>query len=464
MPSATTITFALAFALCALPASAQTSPHEIEAKKIFSDLIAFRSSEGHDQVRPMAEYIVGRLREAGVPTDDLAEIPMGEAHGLIVRVAGADERLKPILFSSHMDVVDARPEDWQRDPFKLVEEDGFYFGRGATDNKAGVTAMLSTILRLKASSTMPARSLLFAFVGDEETEMKTTQAIAAHPWVKNAEFAINTDAGVGVIGEDGTPLVYQVQGAEKTYATFEITATNSGGHSSKPRSDNAIFDLADAVTKLRHYRFPVMSNALTRSYLAAAGKLTGGPTGKALLRFAADPSDEQAAAVLEADPEYVGTIRTTCVPTRLEAGHADNALPQRAKVTVNCRIFPGVSKDEVQRRLESVVGNSKLSVRLSDGTPESPASEMRPDVMQAIMRWVNRYYPGVPVVPYMESGATDGLYYRAAGIPTFATSGIFRKSSDNFEHGLNERIPVRSFYESLDHIFSLATELGRLRQ
>jgi acetylornithine deacetylase/succinyl-diaminopimelate desuccinylase-like protein len=357
-------------------------------------------------------------------------------------------------------VVDARPEDWQRDPFKLVEENGFYFGRGTTDNKAGVTAMVSTILRFKASGTVPARTLLFAFVGDEETELKTTQAIAAHPWVKGAEFAINTDAGVGVIGENGKPVVYQVQGAEKTYATYEVIATNSGGHSSKPRSDNAIFDLAEAVTKLRHYRFPIMSTALTRSYLAATGKMTEGPTGEALLRFAANPQDARAASVLDADPEYVGTIRTTCIPTRLEAGHADNALPQRAKVTVNCRIFPGVSKDEVQRRLESVIGNPKLAVRLSDGTPESPTSEMRPDVMKAVNRWVNRHYPGVPVVPYMESGASDGLYYRAAGIPTFATSGIFRKSSDNFEHGLNERIPVRSFYESLDHIYSLATELG----
>jgi carboxypeptidase PM20D1 len=345
----------------------------------------------------------------------------------------------------------------------MVEHGGFYFGRGATDNKAGVAALVTTITRFHREHLVPRRTLVFAFVGDEETGMKSTEAIVAHPWVRNAEYAINTDAGIGIIGEDGNPLIYQIQGAEKTYATYEIVATNPGGHSSKPRADNAIFDLARAIERLRTLRFPVQSNGITRAYLAAAGRTTDGPLGDALRRFAANPGDVAAAEVLAADPEYVGTTRTTCIPTRLAAGHADNALPQRAVITVNCRIFPGMSKAEVQRALTEAAADPTLSVGLTVGDPESAVSEMRPDVVAAVTRWVNEHYPGVPVAPYMESGGTDGKVYRAAGIPTYATSGIFRKTSDNFEHGLNERIPVRSFYESLDHIYTLAIELGEAK-
>jgi acetylornithine deacetylase/succinyl-diaminopimelate desuccinylase-like protein len=315
-------------------------------------------------------------------------------------------------------------------------------------------------LRFKNEGLVPARTLLFAFVGDEETAMKTTEAIAAHPWVRSAEFAINTDAGNGIIGEDGKPLIYQVEGAEKTVANFEIIATNPGGHSSKPRADNAIFDLADAIEKLRNYRFPVRSSGITKAYLAAAGKMTPGKLGEALRNFAADPREGAAADLLAQDSEYVGTTRTTCIPTLVTAGHADNALPQKAVATINCRIFPGTSKAQVQATLATIVENPRLTVRLADGTPESDTSEMRDDVRRSVEKWVARHYPGVPVVPYMESGATDGVVYRAAGIPTFATSGIFRKNSDNFEHGLNERIPVRGFYESLNHIYTLAVELG----
>jgi acetylornithine deacetylase/succinyl-diaminopimelate desuccinylase-like protein len=411
----------------------------------------------------MAAHIVGVLRAAGVPAVDIVELPLGEARALIVRVPGSDLKARPVLFSGHMDVVDARPEDWERNPFELVEENGFYFARGATDNKAGITAMIRTIIRLRHERSKPARTLLFAFVGDEETEMKTTELIARHPWVKIAELAINTDAGNGIISEDGKPLIYQIQGAEKTYATFEIIATNPGGHSSKPRSDNAIFDLAEAIARVRAHRFPVQSNGITRSYLAAAGRMTGGQLGEALTRFAANPADAEAAEVLSADPEYVGTTRTTCIPTRLSAGHADNALPQKAVATINCRIFPGTTKAEVQQTLTEVVANPKLALKMSDGLAESPVSEMRPEVLRAVSRWMERHYPGVPIATYMESGATDGLVYRAAGIPTFASSGIFRKNSDNFEHGLNERVPIKSFYESIDHIYSLAVDLGGVR-
>ena len=251
-----------------------------------------------------------------------------------------------------MDVVDARPEDWKRDPYKLIEENGYFFGRGTLDNKAGVVALMSTILRLHKAGAKPRRTLVFAFVGDEETGLDeadgTTRQIAAHPWVKDAEYAINTDAGGGLLAPDGTPMIYLVQGAEKTYATFELTATNPGGHSSRPRADNAIYDLAKAVTRVGEYRFPVMSNDLTRAYLGAVGKGTPGPAGDALKRFAANPEDIAAAEIIGNVPEFAGTTRTTCVATMLNAGHAENALPQKATATVNCRIFPGITVDAVR--------------------------------------------------------------------------------------------------------------------
>jgi len=305
--------------------------------------------------------------------------------------------------------------------------------------------------------------LVFAFVGDEETSMATTRLVAAHDWVKGAEFAINTDAGGGGLGEDGKPLIYLVQGAEKTYATFELTATNQGGHSSRPRKDNAIYDLAHAITKVEGYTFPVMSNALTRAYIGAVGGVLPGAAGQAMKAFSADPANAQAIAAISTDPSFNGTIRTTCVATMLEAGHAENALPQRAKATVNCRIFPGVAVADVQARLTEVVGNPAIKIVAINNPEASPVSEMRPDVMAAITRSIHKRQPGVPISPYLESGGTDGKVYRIAGIPTFATSGLFIRENEMFAHGLNERLPVKSFYDGLEHIHDLAVDLGGVR-
>jgi carboxypeptidase PM20D1 len=451
---------ALAAAALATGASAQTSPHDAKAREIFERVISFRTAKGHGEVPKMAAYLAEMLKAGGVPASDIAMLPLGETVAMLVRLPAAGRAAKkPILFSAHMDVVDARPEDWERDPFKLIEENGTFFGRGTVDNKAGVTAMVSTILGLKAEGFKPARDLVFAFVGDEETSMATTKLIAAHPWVKTAEFAINTDAGGGALSPDGKPLIYLVQGAEKTYATFELTTTNQGGHSSRPRSDNAIYDLTAALAKLQAHRFPVMANGLTRTYLGAVGQAVPGEVGAALRTFAANPQDTKASDRLAQEPEFVGTTRTTCVATMLNAGHAENALPQKATATVNCRIFPGVPVADVQAELARVVGpNVKFKV-LDDPQP-SPVSEMRPDVTAAITRAVHANYPGVPVVPYLESGGTDGKVYRAAGIPTFASSGIFMNQDEMFAHGLNERVPVKAFHQAVDHVYRLAKDLG----
>jgi acetylornithine deacetylase/succinyl-diaminopimelate desuccinylase-like protein len=445
-------------------AAAQTgAAHEAQARAIFEKAISFRTAKGHGQVPAMVEYLQETLRAGGVPAEDIVVIPHEETAGMIVRIAGRDAKARPILFSSHMDVVDARPEDWERDPFKLVEEKGYFFGRGTGDNKAGVTAMVSTILRLKASGKRPRRTLVFGFVGDEETTFGTTRLIAAHDWVKNAEFAINTDAGGGDLSEDGKPVMYLVQGAEKTYATFRLTARNPGGHSSRPRSDNAIYDLAEALVRIKGYQFPAVSNPLTRSYFAALGNVLPGAEGEAMRRFAADPQDAGAIAVLRAAPAHVGTIGTTCVATMLDAGHAENALPQRASATVNCRLFPGVSVESVQATLAQVVANRDLVIEVTGNPTASPVSEPRADVMGAIAKSIHARYPGLPITPYQESGGTDGVIYRGAGIPTFASSGLFFKDSDIFFHGLNERVPVKCFYEGVAHIHDLAVTLGGVK-
>jgi acetylornithine deacetylase/succinyl-diaminopimelate desuccinylase-like protein len=449
-------------ALCG-PAAAQTAPHQVKAREIYAKVISFRTAAGQQQMPAMVAYLVETLQAGGVPDSDIARLDEAGDHAMIVRIPGRKPG-KPILFSAHMDVVDARPEEWQRDPFKLIEENGNFYGRGTTDNKAGVVSLVSTILRIKAEKLKPARELVFAFVGDEETNMNTTRQIAAHPWVKNAEFAINTDAGGGILDEaSGKPLIYLVQGAEKTYATFDIVVTNQGGHSSRPRADNAIYQLAHALEKIEAYRFPVMATDLTRSYLGTVGKAQTGPVGEALRKFAADPTDAAAADELAKSPEFVGTTRTTCVATMLDAGHAENALPQTAKAAVNCRIFPGVAVGSVHDALVAAIADPEVKV-VARGTPEaSPVSEMRPDVMAAITRAVRADYPGVTVAPYLESGATDGKVYRTAGIPTFASSGLFSKPSEMFAHGLNERLPVAAFYRGIDHIYRLAVDLGGAR-
>jgi carboxypeptidase PM20D1 len=431
---------------------------------MFEKVITFRTSIGQGQVPAMVSYLETVLRNAGVSADNIAKLPSGETVAMLVRMPGSDQNAKPILFSAHMDVVDARPEDWKRDPYKLIEEGGFFYGRGTLDNKAGVVALMSTLLRLQKDGKKPRRTLVFAFVGDEETGLDepngTTRKIAAHPWVKGAEYAINTDAGGGLLAPDGRPIIYLVQGAEKTYATFELTATNQGGHSSRPRADNAIHDLARAVTRVGEYKFPVMSNDLTRAYLGAVGKVTPGAGGQALSAFAANPQDAAAAEAIAGNSEFVGTTRTTCVTTMLNAGHAENALPQKATATVNCRIFPGVSVEDVQKQLATVVADPQIGIKVLGAPIVSPVSELRPDIERAIAKSIQKRQPGVPLSPYLESGGTDGMIYRTVGIPTWASSGVFIKPDEMFAHGLDERIPVKSFYDGIEHIHDLAVALG----
>jgi acetylornithine deacetylase/succinyl-diaminopimelate desuccinylase-like protein len=453
------VTLFLAALCIAAPAAAQDAPHRRQARAILERLISFRSAAGQGQVPPLIAYIQQTLRAGGVADADMVVIPHEETAALLVKVRGSNDGA-PILFSAHMDVVDARPEDWERSPFALVEENGYLFGRGVLDNKTGVTSMISTILRMRADRVTPATTLVFAFIGDEETTFGTTRLVAAHPWVRSARYAINTDAGGGMLAPGGQPLVYLVQGAEKTFASFRLTVINPGGHSSRPRDDNAIYDLSRALLRVEQYRFPIMANDLTRAYFGTLGRIVPGAAGQVLTRFAANPEDAEAAEALRRAPEYVGTTRTTCVATMLDAGHAQNALPQRASAVVNCRIFPGIQPEAVRAALVAAIGNEAVRVETMGAPQLSPVSEPRADVMDAIARSIHARYPGVPLTPYLESGGTDGLIYRSAGIPTWASSGMFIKPDEMFAHGLNERIPAASFYAAIEHIHDLALTLS----
>jgi acetylornithine deacetylase/succinyl-diaminopimelate desuccinylase-like protein len=445
----------------------QLTDHQQMAHDIYRDIIGFRTARGHQQVDDMVAYLTKRLSDAGFAQEDLMVTDYdsdGEpTQGLIVRYRGnGSSGDKPIVMLAHMDVVDALPEDWDRDPFTLTEEDGYFFGRGTMDNKYGVANLVGTLIRLKNEGWTPNRDLYLAFSGDEETGMVSTRAQAK--WIaENVDpaFVLNSDAGGTALDDEFKPLAMRVQAAEKTFATFELTVTNPGGHSSRPRSDNAIYELSAALLKLADHKFAVQATPLTRSYFAALGQSVPGELGNAMRAFAENPEDPAAVATLQSNPETVGTLGTTCVATMLRAGHAENALPQSATATVNCRIFPGIGVEKTQAELARVIGNDNVSFKLMAEVTESPVSVLRDDVRAAVAKSLAaRYGKEIPIIPYMESGGTDGMHYRTLGYDTVAISGGASRSQDMYAHGLNERANVDAFYAGLDHWTIILKELA----
>ncbi|MBT7752378.1 MAG: M20/M25/M40 family metallo-hydrolase, partial [Porticoccaceae bacterium] len=394
----------------------------------------------------------------GFPKEDIHVLEIEDTAALVVRYRG-DGSLgkKPISISAHMDVVDALREDWERDPYTLVEENGYYFGRGTVDDKLGMTAVTAGFLRLKAEGWVPGRDLIIAFSGDEETTMNSTKALVnEYRDLTDSEFVLNADAGGATLPEKGgRPASFGMQAAEKTYVTWDMTARNPGGHSSRPRDDNAIYDLANALTKIQAYKFPVSYNDLTRAYFKGTGVNTQGELGKAMRSFASNPKDPAAIATLRANSSYVGTLGTTCVATMLRAGHAENALPQSATATVNCRVFPGTGVEKTLGQLKTVINNPAIEFILLDEVTETDPSPLRADVTAALQKAIDIKYPELEVIPSMSSGGTDGMHFRAAGIPSYGVNGHYGKTSDSFSHGLNERILVESFYDNVAHWYVL---------
>ncbi len=438
------------------------SEHALKTLEIYTRIIEVESSKNLGNVPEIANYLAGELLAAGFPEEDIEVVPLGEAASLIAKYRGDGSSGKaPILLLGHMDVVEALAEDWERPPFELTTDGNYFYARGTTDNKFGVAQLTSTFIRLKKEGFVPNRDLIIAFSGDEETGMDTTRMLAyERPDLAKAEFALNSDAGGGDLDANGQPVIYLMQAAEKTYVTWEMTVTNPGGHSSRPRPDNAIYDLADAITKIQSYRFPVRWSEMTLAYFETTGEQLGGELGDAMIRFANNPSDETASDRLAIESSYVGTTRTTCVVTMLKAGHAENALPQSATATVNCRVFPGVPVEAVKNALVHVIDNDEIEFKQTYEATESPISRLRPDVVAAVKKAVHTRYPGIEVMGYMESGGTDGMHFRKAGIPTWAVSGLFMNPDEMYAHGLNERVPVKGFYDALDHWSIILRELA----
>ena len=448
-------------AVCAQAGGAPTTVPGQMALEILEEAIAVPTVQGRGQVPALAEKLTQRLVAAGFAAEDVQFVTMGETGYLTARYPGRDRAAKPIVVLAHMDVVEADPADWARDPFIPVVEDGFVFGRGAVDNKGDLAMVTAAIIALKGEGWVPARDVVLFFTGDEETQMATTQAGARA--LSNAWLVLNADAGGGELAEDGTPFVYTVQAGEKPYADYRLTATDPGGHSSRPDDTNPIAAMSAALVKVAQYRFPPKLSPLTKAYLEGAAAQQADPAIAAAMRaFAADPSDIAAADLLSAHPEHIGVVRTTCVPTMVDGGHAPNALPQSVRANINCRIFPGTPRSEVQATLTELVADPSISFEFIDnGTIESLESPLDPQIMAALETAVHERAPGLAIIPGMSAGATDSMHFRALDVPALGVSAVFIKAQDEFAHGLDERLPVATLDPGVQQWMTILETIAR---
>lgn len=451
---------------CSMPATAKEAAYskaEAQVLDLSQKAIAIRSVRGDgNRTIDVARLFGDALLAGGWSASDIEITPVDDTAYIIATWKGSNPALKPLVISGHMDVVEAKREDWERDPFVPVVEDGILYGRGASDMKFDGALALSTLIELRRQGFKPKRTIVIEFSGDEETTMKTSAIIAEK--LKNAELVINVDGGGGLLDEaTAKPLFWTWQGAEKTYADYRLEVTNPGGHSSAPRPDNAIVQLSQALVKVGAYKFKAEQNEITKAAFEKAAPFTEKPEVAAAMRaFAANPADENALATLRADPAMVGLVGTTCVPTMLGGGHAENALPQRAFANINCRIFPGHSKEEIMAELGKVIDDPVVKITdVTVGSVASPASPLRPDLMAAVTKAMAKAYPGVPLVPSQSSGASDSMWFRAVGVPSYGLSPTFSKDSESFAHGLNERTRLSNIRPGITYYLSLITDLTK---
>jgi acetylornithine deacetylase/succinyl-diaminopimelate desuccinylase-like protein len=453
---------ALAFVAAAKAAPAGHPAAEAQALDLAQKAIALRSVEGPGNQTPqVAALFRDALVAGGWAPGDIAITPYKDTAYLIARWPGSDPKLKPLVISGHMDVVEAKPADWQRDPFKPVVENGYLYGRGATDMKLDGTIAIASLIELRREGYKPRRDIVIEFSGDEETAMATSAQIAEK--LSNAELVINIDGGGGALDEKtGKPEYFSWQGAEKTYADFKLTVTNPGGHSSEPRDINAIDQLAAALLRIHDHPFTPEVSDLTRAYFQKASQFVDPETGAAMRAFAANPADPKAIAALRANPAMVGRIGTTCVVTMIDGGHALNALPQRAEANINCRIFPGHKPADIMAELARAAADPAVKFTdVTEGSVASGASPMRPDFVQAVEKALAKVYPGTPVFPSMASGASDSMWFRAHGVASYGASPVFIKESEDFSHGLNERTPIANVPPAIDYYLSLIPDLSK---
>ncbi|MGA7917269.1 MAG: M20/M25/M40 family metallo-hydrolase [Candidatus Acidiferrales bacterium] len=432
---------------------------------IFKQLVEINTTDSVGSTTVAADAMAKRLLDAGFPADDVHVLgPNPRKGNLVARIHGTGAQ-KPILFICHLDVVEARREDWSMDPFKFIEKDGYFYGRGTGDIKDGDAFLVTSFIRLKQENYKPDRDLILALTADEEggTSNGVDWLIKNHRDMIEAEYVINPDAGDFEL-DNGKRILVGIQASEKLYQDYDLKVTNPGGHSSLPTAENAIYELAEGLTRLEHYQFPFELNEVTRTYFAREAEILGAQTGADMKAILRDPPDQAAIARLSEVPFYNARIRTTCVATRLEAGHANNALPGMARANVNCRIMPGHSPDEIQATLVKILDNPKIVVThatgLASGGIANPPSPLRPDLMAALQKVSSEMWPGVPIVPVMDAGASDGAISRAAGLPTYGLPGLFMDVDDDRSHGRDERIRVNSFYDGVDFYYRLIKALS----
>jgi acetylornithine deacetylase/succinyl-diaminopimelate desuccinylase-like protein len=458
--------------VCCLLLSAATVPAlaQLDAqtkqlsRDIFQQLIEINTTDSVGNTTVAAKAMAQRLLDAGFAKEDVLVLGPNERKGnMVARIHGTG-RAKPILFIGHLDVVEALRSDWTTDPFQFVEKDGYFYGRGTQDMKESDAVLVTTFIRLKKQGYQPDRDLILALTADEEGGKSNgvDWLLKNHRDLIEAAFVLNSDSG-GVDLEHGKAISFNVEATEKLYGDYQLTATNPGGHSSLPTRDNAIYHIADSLTRLQAYAFPFELNPVTRAYFARMSKLESGQTASDMAAILENPPVAEAVARLSATPKYNSTMRTTCVATRLSGGAANNALPQTAQANVNCRILPGHSQEEIRRQLIQIFNDPKVTVRYVTDAGEAmdtagdskaiPPTALQPEVMQPLEKLVAQMWPGVPVIPVMEAGASDGKITSLAGLPTYGINGIAIDIDDVRAHGKDERVPIDSYYQGVEFYY-----------
>ena len=436
-------------------------PQQQMAKDILRELIEIDTTQAGNTTIA-AEAIAARLRAEGFAEEDIHVIgPTPDRGNLVVRYRGRESSRQPILLLAHLDVVAADPADWELDPFVLTERDGYFIGRGTRDDKDDASIHIANLIRMKREGFQPDRDIIVALTADEELgdQNGVTWLLENHRDLIDAEFAFS-EGGDGVI-RDGEHVANLVQATEKVYLTYVLEKTDPGGHSSVPRKDNAIYRIADALIRIRAHDFPIVLNEVTSMYFERSADLADADMATAMRGITQYPIDPAAAAYLARTPTYNALLRTTCVATLAEAGHSENALPQRARATINCRMLPTENSDAVLETLITVIGDADISVTQTYPAIASPPSPLTEELLVAIEDLTEKNWPGVPVIPTMGTGATDGLYLRNAGIPVYGISGLFYDIAVDTRHGLNERVQVKAFFEGQEFMYQLVTRLSR---
>lgn len=465
---------AVAVSLLASPAAAQVAtgtmgplrPDQQKFFELYKELVETNTVVGEGSCTQAAAQIATRLKAAGFTDDQLISFSVPEHPqdgGLVAILPGTSATLKPMLLLAHIDVVAAKRADWERDPFKLVEENGNYYARGIIDDKFQSAVWADTLIRMKEAGTRPARTIKLALTCGEETDtaFNGAQYLATEKReLIDAAFALN-EAGGGRTDGKGKVLVQTIQVGEKVYQDYKLTATNPGGHSSAPPPENAIYDMARALDKISAHEFPAEFNDTTRLFFGKAGALRQDDIGKAMVALTKDLDDASAMGIVNRDKSLHSMLRTTCVATMIDGGHALNALPQRVEANVNCRIFPGHTPAEIKDQLAAVIGNPGIAIAYGrDDKPLAKSPPLDPALIGPMEQLAAKYFPGVPVIPTMSTGATDGVYTGGAGIPTYGVPSIWTDPDGNGTHGLNERVEVKAVYTARDYLFDLVKVLA----